>query len=409
MGIFEQLSSPEAWQAFLAYKRDMRHLTRKEDAELEQFIREEGYRPVVSAAASGAFPIPELKLIRKSGSSAKRAVYLYPYPENTVLKLMTFLLLRKYDAVFPDSLFSFRVRCGVNKAIRRLLSFPGIGKMYSYKADIRDYFNSIPVERLIPLMEETFGEEPECLALLSRLLRDRRVSDCGTVVERDKGVMAGTPFAVLLANLYLVALDREMEARGILYARYSDDIILFTGDAASRDRAGAFVEETLLQAGLSVNPEKRVTTDPGEPWSFLGIRYEQGEVDISRVSSGKLKAKIRRRARALKRWQVRKGATDEQAVKAFIRAMNRKFFNADSSNELTWARWYFPLLTTDRTLHEVDLFLQAHLRALYSGRNRKKNYTFTYAQMKALGYVSLRHEWYRYRADKAGYFPGTEG
>ncbi len=400
MDVFSRLSSEDAWQEYYIYKTSLNHLTRQEEAALRTFIEEKAYLPVLKRLSDGEpFPVPEMRLIRKSGSTKKRTVYLYPEAENYVLKLMTFLLIRKYDSFFADNLYSFRVKYGVNKAIRRLLSQKDLSSMYSYKADISDYFNSLPVEKLLPKMEDLLREEPGCLKVLKDILTDPKVYDRGELICRQKGVMAGTPFAVFLANVYLADLDRAMEAEGILYARYSDDIILFAGTEEERDRGRQLVEDHLKQAGLTINEEKRVLTSPGGSWSFLGIKYDNGIVDISDVSLKKLKAKIRRRARALKRWQARKQATSEQAVKGFIRAMNKKFFDPDSSHELTWTRWYFPLITTDRSLKEIDLYMQYWIRALYAGRHREKNYDFHYSDMKALGYVSLVHAYYEKREE----------
>ena len=400
--IFSRLFSEKTWQEYYTYKVSLNHLTRQEEAALRSFIEEKAYLPVLKNISDGEpFPVPEMRLIRKSGSTKKRTVYLFPEAENYVLKLMTFLVIRKYDSFFADDLYSFRVNYGVNKAIRRLLSQKDLSSMYSYKADISDYFNSLPVERILPMMEELLREEPACLKLLTDILTDPRVYDRGELICRQKGVMAGTPFSVFLANLYLTDLDRTMEAEGILYARYSDDIILFAGTEEDRDRGRQLVEEHLTQAGLFINEEKRVLTSPGEPWSFLGIKYDNGIVDISDVSLKKLKAKIRRRARALQRWQARKQATSEQAVKGFVRAMNKKFFDPDSSHELTWTRWYFPLITTDRSLKEIDLYMQYWIRALYAGRHREKNYDLLYRDMKALGYISLVHAYYEKREEIA--------
>lgn len=75
--------------------------------------------------------------------------------------------------------------------------------------------------------------------------------------------------------------------------------------------------------------------------------------------------------------------------------MNRKFFDPDSSHELTWARWYFPVITTDETLHELDIYMQYWIRYLATGHHNQKAYEFTYEDMKELGYISLVHEWYK--------------
>ena len=185
-----------------------------------------------------------------------------------------------------------------------------------------------------------------------------------------------------------------MQHQDFLYARYSDDIILFSPDPEKLEKGIQIILQSLDSHGLTVNPEKEVRTSPGEPWTFLGISYTDGITDVSPVSAEKLKARIRRKARSIKRWQIRKQTTNEQAVKALIRSMNRKYFSADSSHELTWTRWYFPLINTDKTLHELDLYLQYWIRYLYTGRHRRKNYEFRYEDMKALGYQSLVHAWY---------------
>ena len=400
--VFESLFELSSWEDFYAWKKEKNHLTGKEDKELSAFIEEKAWLPVLNKfRETGEFALPEVRLIRKTGSAKKRTVYLYPQAENMVLKIMTHLLIRKYDGLFPDNLYSFRINTGVTKALKRLLSVKKLRQLYSYKADISDYFNSIPVENMLPMMAAALRDEPECLQLLSQLISERRYLDRGELKEGEKGVMAGTPFAVFLANLYLVSLDLEMQEKGLLYARYSDDIIVFCPTEQERDQAAGLIETRLNEAGLKVNEKKRFLTSPGEPWSFLGIKYDDGTVDISIISRDKLKAKIRRKARALQRWRLKKGASPEQAAKGLIRAMNRKFFDADSSHELTWTRWYFPLISTDKTLKEIDSYLQYWIRALYSGHHREKNYDLRYETMKDWGYVSLVHAWYDYRENKS--------
>ncbi len=396
MSLIRRLSDPAEWAGYLAYKREKNHLTRYEAGDLEAFIEEKAYLPVVDRIlAGGSFSIPEKKLIRKMQTGRKRTVYVFPREENYVLKLLTFLLIRRYDGYFPDNLYSFRVSRGVKKAMRTVLRTPGLDRLYTYKADISNYFNSIPVEPMLHRLSPLLSDEPETFDLFAKILRDPRVLDRGEVLEEEKGVMAGTPFAVFLANVYLVGLDRDEEARGSFYARYSDDIILFAETEEERERGAERILAALREDGLSVNREKEFRTAPGEAWSFLGISYHDGTVDISPVSADKLKAKMRRKARALRRWQARKGATNEQTAKAFIRSMNRKFFDADSSHELTWTRWYFPLINTDKTLHVLDRSMQDWVRYLATGTHAKSRFRFRYEDLKRLGYVSLVHAWYR--------------
>ena len=48
-------------------------------------------------------------------------------------------------------------------------------------------------------------------------------------------------------------------------------------------------------------------------------------------------------------------------------------------------------------LKEIDAYLQKYIRYLSTGRHTKANYRVRYADMKALGYRSLVHEFYRYK------------
>ena len=405
MTLLDELSKPERWEEYLAYKRDGGHLTRAEQADLEAFISDRGYLPVCERlCGGGCFSVPEKKLISKMNTSRKRAVYTFPRDENYVLKLLTYLLLREYDSVFPDNLYSFRVRYGVSRAVGRLLSQPGLNHKYTYKTDVSDYFNSIDVEQMLEMLKEVLAKDPQLYEVFCRLLRDPRVSDGGQIVEERKGVMAGTPVSVFLANVYLADLDRQFPA--LTYARYSDDIILFADSMDQAEQGRDRILSALREKGLSVNPEKEVFTSPGERWTFLGISYLDGEIDVSPASADKLKAKIRRKGRALRRWMARKGATGEQAAKGFIRAVNRKFFRASSSSELTWTRWYFPLINTDRTLKQIDAHVQRWARYAATGSHGKSAYGFRYEDMKRLGYVSLVNAWYRFR--QTGKMEGPE-
>ena len=371
-------------------------MTRTEEADLRSFIDRREYEPVFRNFLGGTVgALPEKKQIQKVGTEKKRVVYLYPRAENYVFKLLTFLLTREYDGVFSDTLYSFRVRLGVRRAMDRILHLPGLNGKYTYKADIHDYFNSIPVPRMLAVLRPVLEKEPETFALFEAILTDRRVLKNGAVTEENKGVMAGTPFAVFLANLYLKDMDREFAESGIAYARYSDDILVLADSEENREAAAARILAILSENGLTVNEEKEVRTVPGERWTFLGISYDSGTVDVSPVARDKLKAKMRRKARAIKRWQVRRGLSPDKAVKAFIRKMNSKFFDADSAHELTWTRWYFPVINTDATLYELDHYMQEWIRYLATDRHGKKQYAFRYEQMKALGYVSLVHEWHK--------------
>ena len=394
MSMLELLSRPECWEAFYEYKTGLA-CPKTFAKELRGFIDRAGFLRVTEDISAGRpFPLPKKAVVSKMSSQKKRTVYTYPAEENTVLKLLTWLLVRRYDGAFCGNLYSFRPGRTAKDAVRRLTAVPGIRQMYAYKADVSDYFNSIPVERLLPLLEAATADDPALFAFLRGLLTEPFVLDRGVRVEERKGIMAGTPLSAFYANLYLAELDRHFADAGIPYARYSDDIILFAESREAAQAQAAFVRSFLAARGLGLNPEKEAFYAPEDGWVFLGFRYRDGVVDLAPASLKKLKAKMRRKTDALRRWQRRNGLDGEKAAVAFIRVFNRKLFENPADNELTWARWFFPVLTPAYSLRELDRYAQDCVRYLLTGTRTKARYNARYADLKKLGYRSLVHAYY---------------
>ena len=406
MSLMDLLSRPECWERFYEYKISLA-CPKDFAARLRTFIDRKAYIPVCERIRSGApFPLPRKAVISKMSSSKKRTVYIYPEPENTVLKLLTWLLLRRYDALFSDGLFSFRPGRSAKDAIRRFQRVPGIRGLYSYKADISNYFNSVPVPRLLPMLEGVLGEDAELFSFLRSLLEEPEVLDRGLRITEEKGIMAGTPLSAFYANLYLKDLDCIFPERGIPYARYSDDIILFARTREETEAHAALIKEFLTEKGLSINPGKEAFAGPEDGWIFLGFSYKDGTVDIAPASVTKLKAKMRRKTRALSRWARRNGVSGERAAKAFIRVFNRKLLESPGDSELSWSYWFFPVMNTDKSLRVIDAYARECIRFLVSGTRTKSRFSVRYGDLKGLGYKNLVHEYYSMKQKAA---PSSDG
>ena len=329
------------------------------------------------------------------GSGKVRTVYIYPEPHNTALKLLTYLLLRRYDCLFSEGLYSFRPGRSAKDAIRKLVRVPGISRMHAYKVDISNYFNSIPLESFLPKLEEACADDPELCAFLARLLEEPCALADDKPVAEAKGIMAGTPLSAFYANLYLRELDARFDAARIPYARYSDDIIVFAPSEDEVREHAASIRAHLAASGLAVNPAKEAFFSPEEGWTFLGFSYRDGVVDIAPATFAKLKAKMRRKTRALERWQKRNGEEPERAARAFIRVFNRKLLEPPSAdNELSWKSWFFPVINTTATLHKIDAYAQDCIRYLMSGKRTKARFNIRYDDLKRLGYRNLVHAYY---------------
>ncbi|MBP5261104.1 MAG: hypothetical protein J6Z43_03135 [Clostridiales bacterium] len=394
MSLLDSISDRDLWERF--YEHKISHFySGKPASYLREFIDSEGYLPVLECIRNGSFPLPEKAVISKMSTQKKRTVYTYPYDFNLVMKFLTYYILRKYDHLFAPNLYSFRPSRIPKDAVRYLTHIRGIDSMYAYKVDISNYFNSIPVDRLVPLLDEVLSDDPSLCEFLKSLLLEPRVLDKGEVIEESKGIMAGTPIACFYADLYLRELDAYFYKSGVPYVRYSDDIILFAESEAEVTELACYVRSFLDDMGLAVNPAKESFYSPAEGWIFLGFSYRGGVIDIAPASVDKIKAKMRRKTRALKRWEKRRGISPDRSARAFIRVFNRKLFEKRDDNDLTWSLWYFPVINTTSSLEVIDHYAQDCLRYLASGKRTKARFNVSYEKLKELGYKSLVNEYYR--------------
>lgn len=394
--MIEKLTGHELWLEFLEYKTGKKLLSIKEEKLLREYIEGKKYMDVAQRVAEGKFhfSVPEKKEINKLGSSKKRVVYCFPDEENMLLKMLSYLLY-KYDHVIPDNCYSFRKDTGAINAFVKMTKYPDICELYGFKADVSNYFNSIDTSFMISILNEVITDDMLLLKLLTDLLCDDRALWQGEIIREPRGVMAGTPTSPFFANLYLKEMDEYFAANNVLYARYSDDILIFDTKEKLNEHIKTY-HDFLNKYQLVSNPSKEQYFEPGDKWNFLGFDYQNGTVDISEVAVRKLMDKIRRGAKSLRRWMLKKEVSPTRTLKAFNRKFNRKFYGAENSKELTWCRWYFPIINTSDSLHFIDNYMQDWQRYIVTGKHNKANYKkVPYNMLTESGYRPLVSEYYK--------------
>ncbi len=106
--------------------------------------------------------------------------------------------------------------------------------------------------------------------LISGVMTDDEYED--TIV----GTPQGGNLSPLLANVMLNELDKELEARGLDFVRYADDLIIMVGSKQAAERVmksvTRYIEEKL---GLKVNAEKsRVDKPKGVKYLGFGFYFD---------------------------------------------------------------------------------------------------------------------------------------
>lgn len=402
MSIIDKINCREEWEDFFNYRINNHSLTKEEEKEIRNFIEEEKYYDYYKYIIAGRFPTdyPSKLIVNKEGTKKKRVVYSFGKEDSIIFKFIAYNLY-EFDGEFSKNCYAFRRGYGVKDAIRRFRGNKNFANKYCYKADISNYFNSIDVDILLDKMGFIYEQDSSLYNLFEGVLRENKVYIGKNCIKENHGAMAGTPCSPFFANVYLSDIDKYFESKGIEYFRYSDDVLIF---ADTKEELDAYINiflDKIAEYKLTINDDKVTYTDPGEEFEFLGFSYNQGLIDISDNTKRKLKAKIKRKSDALRRWQRKKELTPDKAAKGFINAMNSKFFGGKDKEpdmeDFTWCRWFFPNISTDKSLKEIDEYMQQYIRYIITGRHYKGNYRISYSQLKEWGYRSLVNEYYKFK------------
>lgn len=198
-----------------------------------------------------------------------------------------------WEAEFSDHSYGFRPNRSAHDAVRAAQGYVQAGKGHVVDIDLKAFFDHVNHDRLMHLIGRKVRDK-RVLRLIGEMLRaPMRLKD-GREEPRQEGTPQGGPLSPLLANIYLDALDKELEKRGVSFVRYADDIAIFCASARAAERVLANVTEWIeTELKLPVNREKS-RSGPSNGTALLGFRLESdGQIRVAPKSVDRLKAKVR--------------------------------------------------------------------------------------------------------------------
>ncbi|MBR4272959.1 MAG: group II intron reverse transcriptase domain-containing protein [Bacteroidales bacterium] len=401
MSLLQLLDDKGAWLDFLEYKRRLLPPKCNFLKRLKKYVAQEGYHEIATGLMSGSYhyDLPAKTTINKNGTSKKRVIYRFDWRETMVLKLLTHLLY-KYDYKICGNCYSFRRNTTAKDAVNAVSRIKKLDQKFVLKIDVSNYFNSIPSSQLADAIAATIDDDPQLAAFIIRLIKEDAAYLYGngtrTLIRENRGAMAGVPVSAFCANIYLDSLDRRFDGMGVDYFRYSDDILIIADSMSKVEEYQRIVNDCLSVKGLKINEKKLHISRPGEGFDFLGFVFYDGNIDLAASTLQKAKAKIRRKAKSLMRRRNRLGESFDMAASDLAAHFNRKFYDEEHDNGFTWSRWFFPSITTSKSLKIIDQYLEQYMRYLSTGRHTKKNYNVRYETLKELGFRSLVAEYYNF-------------
>lgn len=199
-----------------------------------------------------------------------------------------------FDPEFSQQSYGFRPARSAHDAVRAAQGYVQAGRKWVTDIDLKAFFDEVNHEILMRLVERKVTD-PQLLTLIRRFLRagllwpgERKAP------ARTKGTPQGGPLSPLLANIYLDQMDKELQARGMAFVRYADDIAIYSRSHRSAQRILETVTNWLeSKLKLIVNREKSGAGIVDKS-SLLGFRITRpGKIAVGAKAMEKLRGRVR--------------------------------------------------------------------------------------------------------------------
>ena len=283
------------------------HFARQAEAELARLheqVREGTYRPQPVRRA----------WIPKPGSQEKRPLGIPAVRDRIVQAALRHVLEPIFETEFAEHSYGFRPGRGAKDALRRVDSLLKAGHDWVVDADLKSYFDTIPHERLLALIQARVADG-RVLALVESFLRAGVLEESKGWEPTERGTPQGGVISPLLANLYLDPFDHQMARAGWEMVRYADDFVILCRSEAEAQAALNQVRAWVSEAGLTLHPEKTRIVNAGQPggFDFLGYHFERNMKWPRQKSLMKLKERLR----------AKTSRRDGRSLKEIIADVNR--------------------------------------------------------------------------------------
>jgi len=253
-----------------------------------------------------------------------------------------------FEKEFACHSYGFRPGRGCKDALRRVDELLRKGYRYVVDADLKSYFDTIPHEKLMKLIEGRIADG-RVLGLIRAFL-EAKIMEALKEYTPAAGAPQGAVLSPLLSNIYLNPLDHMMAQRGQEMVRYADDFVILCRSRQEALAALELVRSWTAEAGLTLHPEKtRIADAASEPFEFLGFRFEKGRKWPRDKSKQKLREKLKP---SLKR-------TSGVSLQAIIAKINPSLKG-----------WFGYFKHADRRgMYDVDRWVRMRLRSIQRKRH----------------------------------------
>jgi RNA-directed DNA polymerase len=288
-------------------------------------------------------PVRRVEIPKPSGGT--RMLGIPTVQDRFIQQLLLQALTPIFDPQFSEHSYGFRPGRSAQDAVEAAQQYAQGGKDWVVDMDITKFFDHVNHDILMGRIAPAIGDR-RVLHLIGNYLRRGAMVD-GLVEASVEGTPQGGPLSPLLANIYLDALDKELERRGHHFCRYADDCNIYVGSQTAAERTLASIQGWIEKhLRLKVNAAKSGT---GRVWErkFLGFRLDRKKrIGIAPESLERLKTKVR------EMWRGNQSRSSEQLRDGWGRYIRG-----------WWG--YFRLAEARQPLRDLEGWVRRHIRKCF--------------------------------------------
>jgi RNA-directed DNA polymerase len=310
-------------------------------------------------------PVKRVEIPKPDGGVRKLGIptVLDRFVQQAVMQV----LQGRWDRTFSNHSYGFRPGRSAHQAVEQAQQYIAEGYRWVVDLDLEKFFDRVNHDKLMAKIAERVSDQ-RMLKLIRVFLR-AGVMENGLVSPVDEGTPQGGPLSPLLSNIMLDEFDRELERRGLRFARYADDSNIYVRSRRAGERVmGSLTAFLTTKLKLKVNQQKSAVARPWER-KFLGFSFTINREPKRRIAP---KAVLRFKERVRELTRRTRGVSIERMAEELVQYLKG------------WLG-YFGKCQTPSVLEDLEKWVRRRLRSVIWKQWKRGSVRFVELRKRSVG------------------------